>query len=92
MGMNEDSFNDCTPKNFRLQLYGMREAQQQQYRNQWELTRWMAATMISPHLKKPISPQKLMPFPWEKSSHEDIVAKVTRHSDIFAKLTPPAKA
>jgi hypothetical protein len=52
----------------------------------------MAATMISPHLKKPISPQKLMKFPWEKSNHDDIVAKVTRYADIFAKLTPPAEA
>jgi hypothetical protein len=52
----------------------------------------MAATLMSPHLKKPISPQKLMKFPWEQTDHDDIVAKVTRHADIFAKLTPPAEA
>lgn len=52
----------------------------------------MAATMISPHLKRPISPQKLMRFPWEVSDHDDIVAKITRYADIFAKLTPPAEA
>lgn len=33
-----------------------------------------------------------MPFPWEKSTHDDIVAKVTRYADIFAKLTPIAEA
>ena len=92
MGMDNASFDDCHPKYFRLRLFGMRNAQEQQYRNQWELSRWMAATMISPHLKKPISPQKLMKFPWEKSNHDDIVAKVTRYADIFAKLTPPAEA
>jgi len=92
MGMDDSSFDDCHPKYFRLRLFGMRNAQEQQYRNQWELSRWMAATMISPHLKKPISPQKLMKFPWEKTNHDDIVAKVTRYADIFAKLTPPAEA
>lgn len=92
MGMDDESFNDCHPKYFRLRLFGMRNAQEQQYRNQWELSRWMAATMISPHLKRPISPQKLMRFSWEVSGHDDIVAKITRHADIFAKLTPPAEA
>jgi hypothetical protein len=92
MGMDDDAFDECHPKHFRLRLFGMRNAQEQQYRNQWETSRWMAATMISPHLKKPISPQKLMRFPWEKSDHDDIVAKVTRYADIFAKLTPPAEA
>jgi hypothetical protein len=92
MGMLEHEFNKCTPRYFRARLDGMRTAQQQDFRNQWELTRWMAATMISPHLKRPISPQKLMRFPWEVSDHDDIVAKITRYADIFAKLTPPAEA
>jgi hypothetical protein len=92
MAMDEDVFDECHPKYFRLRLFGMREAQQQQYRNQWELSRWMAATIISPHLVRPISPNKLMRFPWEKSDRDDIVATVAKHKDIFAKLTPPAEA
>ena len=92
MGMDEDSFNNSTPIYFRHRLHGMREAQQQQYKNQWEMTRWMAATIISPHLKKPIAPNKLMAFPWEKIEPDDIVAKITQYADIFAKLTPPAQA
>jgi hypothetical protein len=92
MGMDEDSFLESSPKYFRLRLFGMRTAQEQQYKNQWELARWMTATIISPHLKKPISPQKLMKFGWEQTDHDDIVAKVTRYADIFAKLTPPAEA
>ena len=92
MGMAELDFADCTPKYFRLRLWGMREAQQQEYRNRWESSRWMVATIISPHLKKPISPQKLMRFPWEQSEREHIVATVERYKHIFAKLTPPAEA
>jgi hypothetical protein len=92
MGMDEDSFNNCTPIYFRHRLFGMRQAQQQQFKNDWEMTRWMAATIISPHLKKPIAPNKLMTFPWEIIEPDDIVAKITQYADIFAKLTPPAEA
>jgi hypothetical protein len=92
MGMDEDSFNNCTPIYFRHRLFGMRQAQQQQFKNDWEMTRWMAATIISPHLKKPIAPNKLMAFPWEIIEPDDIVAKITQYADIFAKLTPPAEA
>ena len=92
MGMLEKDFNQCRPYYWRARLDGMRQTQHQQFQNDWEMTRWMAATIMSPHLKKPISPQKLMKFPWEQTDHDDIVAKVTRHSDIFAKLTPPAEA
>jgi len=92
MLMSENDFNDCTPKYFRLRLFGMREAQEQQYQNQWYQTRWAVATTISPHLKKPMSPIKLMRFPWEQTEHEDIVATVSKYKDIFAKLTPPAEA
>jgi len=56
------------------------------------MSRWMAATIMSPHLKKPIAPNKLMAFPWEIIEPDDIVAKITQYADIFAKLTPPAEA
>lgn len=92
MGMNENEFDECRPIYFRHKLYGMRKAQQQEFKNQWEMSRWMAATIISPHLKKPIAPNKLMAFPWEQVESDDIVAKITQYADIFAKLTPPAEA
>lgn len=92
MGMNEIDFGRCSPKYWRARLEGMREAQQQQFRNQWEMTRWMAATIIAPHLKKPIAPNRLISFAWERNEPDDIVAKITQYADIFAKLTPPAEA
>jgi hypothetical protein len=92
MGMDEDSFNNCTPLYFRHRLFGMRQAQYQEFKNQWEISRWMVATIISPHLQKPIAPNKLMSFPWEVVEPDDIVAKITQYADIFAKLTPPAEA
>ena len=91
MGMDEATFYDATPKYYRLRLFGMRTAQEQQYRNQWTIARWQVATIIAPHLKKPIEPIRLMRFPWERPPI-DIVATVAKYKDIFAKLTPPAEA
>ena len=52
--MSEREFLKCSPRYWRLRLDGMRQAQQQEYRNQWEITRWAVATTMAPHLKKPI--------------------------------------
>lgn len=35
-------------------------------RGEWERARWMAAITIQPHVKGKITPQKLLPLPWEK--------------------------
>lgn len=70
----------------------MRAAQTQQYRNQWELARWSVAVGMSPHLKKPIEPKRLLTFPWEESDYISIEDAVKLYSHVFAKLTPDAKA
>lgn len=89
MGMSETDFLRSTPRLWRSRLEGMRAIQRDTLRSQWEIARWQAATIIAPHLKRPIGPQKLMRFPWEGTNHDDIVATIQRHRDIFAKLTPP---
>jgi hypothetical protein len=52
----------------------------------------MAATMIAPHLKKPIAPQKLMRFPWETDQAENVQEVIEKYRHIFNKLTPPPQA
>jgi len=91
MLMSEADFADCSPYYFRLRLHGMRKAQTMQYRNQWEVSRWIAATIIAPHLKKPVAPQKLMRFPWE-SQGPSVQETIEKYKHIFNKLTPPAQA
>lgn len=89
MGMSEADFLRSTPRLWRSRLDGMRGLQRDQLRTQWEIARWQAALIISPHLKNPTSPKRLVRFPWEQAVHDDIVATVSKHKDIFAKLTPP---
>ena len=34
----------------------------------WERMRMLATIVIQPHVKRKITPQKLLPLPWEKKS------------------------
>jgi hypothetical protein len=90
--LTEAQFWKCTPRYWRLKLEGMREAQTQAYRNQWEITRWAVATTMAPHLKKPIEPKRLLTFPWEERDYISIEEAVRLYSHVFDKLTPDAKA
>lgn len=67
----------------------MRNAQTQQFRNDWERTRWLAAILLSPHAKKgkPIKPKDLIKFEWDEREL-NIVEVVTKYKDIFDKLRP----
>lgn len=69
----------------------MRQAQQAQYRNEWERTRWQTAVMLSPHSKRPVDPLKLITFDWERESLT-ITEKIDKYKTIFEKLTPIASA
>jgi hypothetical protein len=92
MMLSEREFLLSTPRFYRLKLEGMREAQQQQYRNDWEITRWAVATTMAPHLMKPIEPKRLLTFPWEVSEYLSIHEALKVYSHVFDKLTPDAKA
>jgi hypothetical protein len=92
LNLSEREFLKSTPRFWKRKLEGLRSAQRQEYRNQWIIARWTVAAAMTPHLRAPIKPTKLLRFPWEESEHDDIVATVSKHKDIFAKLTPPAKA
>lgn len=61
-----DDFCKLTPTEFEgvYKVYvGQREAQ---YKDDWTRMRMLATIVIQPHVKKRITPQALMPFPWEK--------------------------
>lgn len=38
------------------------------YKDDWERMRMLAAIVIQPHLKRKVTPQKLLPFPWEDTA------------------------
>lgn len=92
MGLSEEAFDNITPRYFMLRLRGMRNAQIQIYRNEWERTRWLAMFSIMPHTKKRIKPTDLAKFPWEKvqSSSEVVIKHLEANKQKLEKLSPVA--
>jgi hypothetical protein len=65
LGWSEDQFWASDPRTLAAaQDYKSRQ-REDEFRAEWERTRWMAAVIISPHLKRPIAPRKLLEFEWE---------------------------
>ena len=88
MSLTPSEWENVTPLYFRLRLEGMRNESQQLYRADMEKTRWLAAMILSPHAKKgkPIKPQNLCLFEWEKTNPVDVVNFVTENKKLFDKL------
>lgn len=87
--MNPDDLEKFMPEYFAIKLEGLRTAQTQQFRNDWERTRWLATIVLSPHTKKgkSVKPTDLIKFEWEKSKL-NVVEIVTKYKDVFDKLRP----
>jgi hypothetical protein len=47
-----------------------RDSREGQYKDGWTRMRMLATITIQPHVKNKISPEKLLPFPWEKQGQE----------------------
>lgn len=64
--MSFDDFCGMTPPQFDAVARSWREGQDANFRAQWERTRMLAAIMVQPYVKGKITPEKLLPFPWER--------------------------
>lgn len=69
MGRVRLSFNDfclLTPDEFEAICKAWQDTYDAGYREDWERTRVLAAITIQPHVKQRITPQKLLPFAWDR--------------------------
>jgi hypothetical protein len=89
LGFTPEDLGVYKPEYFRIKLEGIRYAQTQQFRNEWERTRWLATVILSPHAKKGkgVKPKDLIVFEWEKPEL-NVVEIVTKYKDVFDKLRP----
>ena len=63
--LSYDDFCRLTPIEFEHIYKEFRDKQDADYKDDWARMRMLAAIVIQPHLKKKVTPQKLLPFPWE---------------------------
>ena len=73
IGLSYDEFCGLTREEFSHIYDAYQQKEESEYRTEWERMRMLAAIVIQPHCKKKITPQKLLPFPWEskkKPAHD----------------------
>lgn len=58
-------FCSCYPDEFFSICKAWRDMRDAEVRTDWERTRLLAAITIQPHIKRKITPQKLLPLPWD---------------------------
>ena len=68
MGMSYDELYNSTPRNFNNKLIGFNAYQEQLMQDNWERTRVIIHSTLSPHTKKKLKPQELLPFPWDNKN------------------------
>lgn len=66
IGLSYDDFCRLLPEEFEQIGKAYSERCAEENRMEWERMRVLATITIQPHVKGKMTPQKLLPFPWEK--------------------------
>lgn len=78
MGMSSDDFERCTPTEFSEACNKWQQHQEMEMRRSWEQTRFLALVSLQPFSKKPIHPEDIVTFNWDKENETQ--PKVTEKS------------
>lgn len=72
IGLMPSEFWDLLPRQFFLMQKAYHKKVEQKTIESWEQTRWLAAVMMQPHMKKGarIKPTDIAKFPWEKNTNK----------------------
>lgn len=66
--MSRDDFDSLTLAEFHYAYLGWMERQRLAELQDLRIARWLACIVISPHVKTPPSPQKLLPLPGDNQT------------------------
>ena len=66
LGLSLSDFAALTPDEFRAAADAWRLRREADAEGAWERMRLLAAITIQPHVKKRLTPQQLLPLPWDK--------------------------
>lgn len=90
--MSVRDFELCTIPEFEAVVKAWYEKEEARMQTSWETTRMLAAITIQPHIKKKITPAKLLPFPWDKTKEEASPMSRNEHRRRFYELTRKTSA
>lgn len=66
MGLAPEVFEDMSIEEFTLANRAWQDLEEQRLRGEWERIRMAAAILIQPHIRRKITPEKLLPLPWDR--------------------------
>ena len=66
VGLTAADFAALTPAEFRSVAEAWRSQREAEGQAAWERMRLLATITIQPHIKRRLTPQQLLPLPWEK--------------------------
>lgn len=69
--LSYDDFCRLTVEEFESVCKAYTDQQKAKDRADWERIRILAAINVQPHTKKKITPQRLLPFPWDKKTSRE---------------------
>jgi len=71
--MTPEQLDDFTPRELNNKLEGFEQLHQLRSRENWERSRMLASTLLTPHTKggKGVEPTKLWVFDWDKKPTKD---------------------
>lgn len=70
--MSYDDFCRLTPDEFEQVCKAFAERHENNEQAEWERMRMLATITIQPHVKNKITPDKLLPFPWERKNSKPL--------------------
>ena len=77
MGMSREDFCACTFREFEEAARSFRQWHEAQRRDEWERMRLLACITVQPHVKGRVTPQGLMPLPWDNAGMQKKAAAPT---------------
>lgn len=80
--LSYDDFCRLTPGEFQAAYDAWNDEETAEWHAEWERTRMLAAIVIQPHVKSKITPQRLLPFPWEKPERKHAGPQPTKEEDL----------
>ncbi len=68
--MSSQDFEHCTPSEFAKIVEEYKSREESAYRAGWEQTRIQIISVINLFSKRPLSPEKAFPLPWDRGAEK----------------------
>ena len=86
VGLSLDDFCRLSPGELSAVLQAHGEWSQLESREEWERMRMGACITIQPHVKGKLTPQKLLPLPWEREEKPELPKEKLTMADRRARM------